>query len=141
VYVLAQVLEKVHRVLRVPGLLLNITPTHKISPVTVEHKGEVVYSGTLEEPNFKTFLTATQRATETAVERGLYAVLATSLDGYVGEYSSVDEWIDEFLPLSDDKGELHEMEASLISATEHLPGDFVIKHHWEEQATLLKKQG
>lgn len=138
---MAQVLEKVHRVLRNPGLLLNITPTHKISPVTVEHKGEVVYSGTLEEPNFKTFLTATQRATETAVKRGLYAGLATSRDSYVGEYSSVDEWIDEFLPLSDDKDELNQMAEAILLATAGLSGGFVIKHHWEEQATLYKKQG
>jgi hypothetical protein len=139
VHVLEGVLEKVHRALRSGGRLLNITPTHKASPVSAEQGGVVLYAGTLYEPNFRNFLTNTQLAVEAVVGRGLYQILDTSLDGYVGEYPTVADWLDDFLPLSDDVDELHAMEDTLISATADLSGDFVIRHGWEEIATLFKK--
>jgi hypothetical protein len=137
---LENVLEKVHRSLRTGGRLLNITPTHKPSHVSAEQGGMVLYSGLLYEPNFRSFLTNTELAVDAAVGRGLFTALATSLDSHVGEYPSVADWLADFLPLSEDVIELHVMEDALIAATASLSGEFVIKHGWEEIATLFKKE-
>ena len=107
VHVLGEVLRRTHRSLRAGGFLLVIQPTPANSLIELEIGGELKFSQELQMPNFLGYLKATEVSLAKAVGDGLYAieVEATTPDEgqyHCSEYSSLDEWIEDWKPFCED---------------------------------------
>jgi hypothetical protein len=89
---MVEVLNKIHRALRMPGQLLIIQPHESIQRVEVEIQGRVIMKETLYGPDFAENLAATRTAIDAVVAGGMYAIVSEVVLPDHDCYESVDDW-------------------------------------------------
>jgi SAM-dependent methyltransferase len=135
VHVLVDVLEKVHRSLRPPGILLIIQPHRSMQRIEVEVQGDTVFTDTLYGPNFSENLAATRLAIDTVVAEGLFAVVDEIALPDLESFESVDEWTERgFLFDGEEASFVAARIRSVLEDREH-----TVKLCGDEYTLLLRK--
>jgi hypothetical protein len=132
----------VYQSLRANGCVLVVQPALANPIVELEIGGDIEFRQELKKLNFQRYLKATALSIRTVIDEHLFVMEseATTPDGlayHPDEYDSVDEWIDDRRPLSED---LHEFDAITASMREVARGrDHRIVYYSKEYKALLRQ--
>lgn len=84
-------LEEIHRLLKPPGVLIDIHPVSETSPVEIHQNGKINPVGELSVPQWCVDYQQADKALTEIVQRGLFAVELERVFDSLTHYVSVDE--------------------------------------------------
>ena len=143
VHVLNGVLRKVHQSLRANGYVLVVQPAPVNPIVELEIGGDIEFRQELKKPIFRRYLEATAVSLRHVTDEHLFVMEheATTPGGlayHPDEYDSLDEWIDDRRPLSED---LQEFDAITASMQEVAKGrEHRVVYYSKEYKALLRQR-